>query len=808
ESGQLEFFSRQHKLSLASFWYGAWGILLQKYNHSEEVLFGTTVSGRPPVIKGIEHAVGLFINTIPLRVGGTTTDTILQLLRDVDNHLQIREEYRDTPLADIRTYSGTGTGETLFDSIVVIENYPLDGAMNQTGTLSPGSYEILEQTHYPMTLEVTQLEDIEVTFGYPVEMFTPDTVQRLARHFKHMVRLILKNPGATIEDVDLLTEEERDRVLYDFNNTVADYPRERNVHCQFLGRVDRTPGGTALLFGGRRLTYEQLNRRAAGLAVLLREKGIGANCIVGVMMERSVEMMTALFGILKAGGAYLPLDVDSPVKRTRHILRDSNIDILLTGRRLQGELEDLVEIIEIDPAKEITSEDSDSGTFRMNGPGDVAYVIYTSGSTGKPKGVMTEHGSLVNRLHWMQKRYPLYEGDTLLQKTPYVFDVSVWEIFWWSLHGAGLGLLGPGEEKSPAAVVEAIERYNVTVMHFVPSMLSVFLEHVERVGDTKRLRGLRRVFASGEVLPLAAVNRFNRLLHRENQTRLTNLYGPTEATIDVSYFDCSTGDELDIIPIGKPIDNTELLIIMNNRLQPVGVAGELHISGDGLGRGYLNRPELSSEKFLGVQNPFFKKGSGRRRPPGRGSLLYKTGDLARWLGDGNVEFLGRMDGQVKIRGFRIELGEIEAVLDGYGAVESCVVVVKEMSGDISLIIAYVVLEGDFVEGELKEYLRERLPGYMVPHRIVSLDRMPLTGNGKLDRRVLPEPVESGGLPAAPSNRMEREIAGTWAKVLGRDSIGVHDNFFDLGGNSLSLVRLNGQLEKVLKRSIPFTTLFR
>jgi amino acid adenylation domain-containing protein len=360
-------------------------------------------------------------------------------------------------------------------------------------------------------------------------------------------------------------------------------------------------------------------------------------------------------------------------------------------------------------------------------PRDLAYVIYTSGSTGKPKGVMIEHRSLVNRLHWMQHAYPIGERDVILQKTPYTFDVSVWELFWWALTGATLCFLMPGGERFPLAIVETVRKHRVSVVHFVPSMLNVFLEYLDGKRDSVRsLATLRRVFASGEALAPSHVRKFNDIVAAAAGARLTNLYGPTEATVDVSYFDCPADDGVGVVPIGRPIHNTRFYVMADSHQTPIGEPGELCIAGVGLARGYLNNPALTDEKFV--------------VDPVAGERIYRTGDVARWLPDGNIEYLGRNDFQVKIRGLRIELGEIENTIRAYPGIVDCVAVVRRCSETVILIVAYVVCRGDIDIGVLKRNLARVLPDYMIPNQFVQIDEMPLTSSGKADRKALPEPL--------------------------------------------------------------------
>jgi D-alanine--poly(phosphoribitol) ligase subunit 1 len=539
------------------------------------------------------------------------------------------------------------------------------------------------------------------------------------------------------------------------NQTQAPYPKEKTLQEIFQQQVKEDPTAEAAIFKGTSITYQQLNEKSNQLARHLRTKGVTSDTIVAIMVDRSLEMIIGLFAILKAGGAYLPIAPDTPEKRIQHMLKDTEAPILLTTSRKYKQKAQLIinqssnlHIIDINlenstlfPSQVSCSSPSPSLDLPIiKGPCSMAYVIYTSGSTGTPKGVSIEHRSLINRLHWMQKNYPLTKDDVILQKTPYVFDVSLWELFWWSQQGAKVCFMIPGFERFPQAIVETIEKNSVTVMHFVPSMLNVFLQYIRGSDDIRRMTSLKRVFVSGEALAPIHVTRFNETLHATNGTQLVNLYGPTEATVDVSYFNCPTQGEVDPVPIGKPIDNTTFFIRNTNEeeknkpIQPIinhhskgKEKGELCVSGDCLARGYLNQVELTAEKFVIPANQ------------NKGQRYYKTGDLAQWLPDGNVEFLGRIDFQVKIRGLRIELGEIESTLIKHNAIKNCVVIVKKQSDTIIHLIAYVETNRGFSTEEILPYLKKHLPEYMIPNHFVTLEHLPVTPSGKIDRKSLPEP---------------------------------------------------------------------
>lgn len=511
------------------------------------------------------------------------------------------------------------------------------------------------------------------------------------------------------------------KILEVFNDTNVDYDQDITIHELFERQVERTPNAEAIRFEDQVLTYAQLNSRANNIAKELRKSGLKPNDIVGIMIERSIEMIIGIFGVLKAGGGYLPLSISNPEARNAYMLQESKSSILLTQSKF-GDIDFFSgNVIYLDDSNYY--KDNCENLRNTNISSDIVYVIFTSGSTGKPKGVVIEHRSLVNRLTWMQKKYPISDNDKLIQKTPFGFDVSVWELFWWAITGAKLHILKQGHEKFPLAIASTISEHKVTVIHFVPSMLNAFLKYLEIGSDLQSLSSLKRVFCSGEALTVKNVMLFNNLLYNTNRTNLTNLYGPTEATIDVSYFDCPTINQFDVIPIGKPIDNTKLLIIHDNKLQPIGEVGELCICGVGLAREYLNRPDITNEKF--VDNPFEID-----------TKMYKTGDLAKWLSDGNIEYIGRIDNQVKISGLRIELEEIEkAVLEFHPGME-CVVRAKSVSDTVIKIVSYIVSEKAINTNELRTFLKRKLPDYMIPNIFVQIPLMPLTTNGKIDFKSL------------------------------------------------------------------------
>ena len=551
-----------------------------------------------------------------------------------------------------------------------------------------------------------------------------------------------------------------------------------------------------MVFEEQQLTYQQLNQRANQLAHYLRTLGVKPEVLVGLCLERSLEMVVGLLGILKAGGAYVPLDPAYPQERLAFMLEDARVAVLIQQQKVQRLPEHKARVVFLDADWQAIAQHSEENFVGGVTIDNLAYVIYTSGSTGKSKGVMNTHHGLCNRLLWMQDVYRLTAAECVLHKTPFSFDVSIWELFWPLLSGAQLVVARPSGHKDSAYLVKLITEQQITTLHFVPTMLQVFLEEqgLEACGC------LKRVICSGDALPFELQKRFFARLKAE----LHNLYGPTEAAIDVTFWACQHQSTQQIVPIGRPIANTQIYLL-DTQLQPIpiGVPGELHIGGAPLARGYLNRPELTTEKF--IANPFSKQ---------PGERLYKTGDLARYRLDGNIEFLGRIDHQVKIRGFRIELGEIEFLLSQHRAVREAVVLAQEEETSNKYLVAYVVPKQESAPSisELRSLLREKLPEYMLPSAFVMLDTLPLLPNGKVDRKALPAAQryrpELETAYQAPQTETERLIATVWQEKLQVEKVGIHDNFFDLGGHSLLVIQIHSKLREIFEQELSIVHLFK
>ncbi|GHH24940.1 non-ribosomal peptide synthetase [Streptomyces rubradiris] len=651
--------------------------------------------------------------------------------------------------------------------------FPTDLAAGVDGELSPA-----RAADAGCVIQV----DVRLSDGEPrlalhhrADLFTTDTAERLARTCARLLDAATREPDAPLGD--LLDADPGERAaLAGFNATAVAFPADVPLHHFLEQRAAQTPQLIAIRDDAT--TYAELNRRANQLAHRLRAAGVGPGTIVGVCLPRSPLSLTAVYAVLKAGGAYLPVDPTLPANRVTYMLEHSGARVVIGDAAARRALPDTGVFVDVtEPGVLDGDAPAPEGG---SGPDDLCYVIYTSGSTGRPKGVMLEHRAVVNRLVWMQRAYPLSDGDVILHKTPFTFDVSVWEIFWWTLAGASVCTLPSGAEKDPAALVSRIAEHRVTTMHFVPSMLQVFLQYVER--DATALASLRRVFASGEALGTAHAVRFADLLTGPLGTELVNLYGPTEAAVDVTHFPCADLDPRRPVPLGRPIDNLALRVVTRaGTTAPIGTPGELCIGGAGLARGYLNAPELTAERF--VDDP--------ELPGGRG---YRTGDLARWLPDGTLEYLGRIDTQVKIRGYRIETAEIEHVAETAPGVTACAVLALDDGGGDRVLCAYVVPDEGYDEAALRDRLAAELPSYMVPGFVVTVPAIPTTHNGKRDVRALPPPQRGTGTGTgtagrAPSSPVAVRLAEIWGRVLGVDGVGLDDNFFALGGDSIKIVRV-------------------
>ncbi|WEJ03430.1 amino acid adenylation domain-containing protein [Pseudomonas sp. FJ2-5-13] len=778
QTEHLKAFAQRHKVTLNTLVQGAWLLLLHHHTGQATVVFGATVAGRPAELRGIEQQVGLFINTLPVVATLDAQMSVSHWLEQLQQQNVGLREHEHTPLFEIQRWAGLG-GEALFDSILVFENYPVSEALEQGAPsgLRFGAVHSLEQTHYPLTVLLAIGQTLGLEFNYSRQAFSGAHIQRLAEHFQQLLLALASDGSQRLGTLPSVAQAERQWVLHDWNATAVDYPLDQAVHTLIEAQVLRTPDAPALIFAGQALSYSALNARANRLAHRLMAAGVGPDVLVGLAAERSVEMVVGLLAVLKAGGAYVPLDPEYPRDRLAYMLQDSGVQLLLTQAHLLAQLPVPAGV------QTLVLEHGDTWleTFSSHNPNipvhgeNLAYVIYTSGSTGQPKGAGNRHIALTNRLCWMQQAYGLTPHDSVLQKTPFSFDVSVWEFFWPLMTGARLVVAAPGDHRDPAMLVRLINEQQVTTLHFVPSMLQAFLQDAA----VTSCQSLQHIVCSGEALPAdAQLQVFAKLPH----AGLYNLYGPTEAAIDVTHWTC-VEEGRDAVPIGRPIANLGCYVLDDNlEPAPVGVLGELYLGGIGLARGYHRRATLTAERF--VTDPF-----------GSGTRLYRTGDLARYRDDGVIEYAGRIDHQVKLRGLRIELGEIEARLLELDNVREAAV----LAVDGTHLVGYLVLQQPLEEWKagVVAHLAEQLPDYMVPAQWVVLAQMPLSPNGKLDRKALPKPEAHGTAQyQAPVSEMEQQIAAVWREVLEVERVGLNDNFFELGGHSLRVLMLKERIRKV------------
>ncbi|CAJ3616304.1 syringomycin synthetase [Burkholderia pseudomallei] len=798
-SERVKRLSQRHGVTPYMTLLSSWAAVLSRLSGQEEVVIGSPVAGRNRT--EVEALIGFFVNTLALRLDLSSEPTVGELLKRTKAQVLSAQAHQDLPFDQVveRVKPPRSTAHPpLFQVMFVWQNMPA-GELTIPGLTIRAVETPLQTAQFELTLSLQEAgDDIVGHLNYASALFDESTVRRYVTYWCRLLEgMTAGSANVSVARLPLLDEAERKQVVYEWNATERDYPIEQCIHQLFEAQVDRKPEAIALTFDGQRLGYAELNARANRLAHYLQERGVGPDRLVALCAERGIEMVVGLLAILKAGGAYVPLDPSHPPERLRRMLDDTNPVAVLVddiGADALASFESHVAArsprvhLSRDIAQWRACSPANPSTPRERAARRLAYVIYTSGSSGEPKGVMNEHRGVVNRLWWMQQTYALDERDAVLQKTPFSFDVSVWEFFWPLMSGARLVIAKPEGHKDPAYLSELIDRERVTTLHFVPSMLQAFLEDE---GAARGCGSVKRVMCSGEALPPSLVKRFYRCLP---DARLHNLYGPTEAAVDVTAWACDAEEGGASVPIGRPIANTRIYVL-DEYGQPVprGVAGELYIGGVQVARGYLNRPELTRERF--VDDPFVA-----------GGRLYKTGDLARWRTDGSLEYLGRNDFQVKIRGFRIELGEIEAQLAKVAGVRETVVLAREAAPDTKRhaasnensasnsgekrLVAYYT--GDADATALRAQAAQHLPSYMVPSAYVRLDAWPLTPNGKLDRHALPAPADDAYARAeyeAPQGAKEEALAAIWKDLLPVERISRHDNFFELGGHSLLAITL-------------------
>ncbi|NOU17175.1 MAG: amino acid adenylation domain-containing protein [Bacteroidales bacterium] len=785
ETKKIKSAGEQQGLTLYMSLLSAYTILLSRLSGQEDIIVGTPIAGRNhPDLEGI---VGVFVNTLVIRSSVESGDTLKGFMEKMKQSSLEAFEHQDYPFEDlvekvsvIRDLSRN----PLFDAMFSLQNQS-----EYMGDISMLNGEIYTHesgiSKLDLTLTAVDIGDqLLLCFEYCTKLYKPKSVERFIGFFKRIVNQIATTPEVQLSRVEVLSDEVRHQLLYEFNDTGLDYPREKTIHQLFEEQTERTPDRVSVCCDGNTMTYAELDIKANGIAQKLLNAGCQPSQLVGVMAERSVDLIAGILGVLKSGCAYLPLDSHHPKERNDKIINSSGIKVLLTNiSRLQQSDVEVLSLVDADTSEKCTTN---LKGIRKDSTNDLAYIIYTSGSTGEPKGVMVEHRNVVNFVFGMKELFEMEEGSVLLSLTTISFDIFGLEVYVPLLSGACMVIGNDDDQRDVNRINQLLEEYRVSVLQLTPSRLRLLLT---AGGSKLRFQNVETLLLGGEELPLL-------LLEEARQAfkgKIYNVYGPTETTIWSTYKDVTEG----MLSIGRPIINTQVRIFgAGNTLQPIGVAGELCILGDGVARGYYKNQRLTEEKFLDISD-----GEGERL------RMYRTGDLARWLPDGNIEFLGRMDNQVKIRGYRIELGEIENAILKSNKIKECVVIVREDNGE-KYLCAYVVCKADFDQQTLRDHLSKLLPDYMIPSYFVVMDELPLTANGKVNRKALPTPdVKASVEYTPPSNETEEKLVEIWSEVLNisKEMISVIENFFVLGGNSLKAILLINRIRKVFEVEVSLSS---
>jgi amino acid adenylation domain-containing protein len=805
----LKKLAQENSVTLNNFVQGAWALLLSIYSGEEDVVFGVTRACRHSTIADAESVIGPFINTLPMRFSVSGDTVLLDWLQEIRRqHVTVRK-FEHTPLMKIQKWSETPRGVSLFDTILVFENYELDSYLRSLGeNWSKRNFQLLERTNYPLALSAWGGRELLMKLAYHQRDFDDASICRMLGHLKMLLEGFAVNPHQRLSDYQILTREEYEQIVIKWNDTNAEYPANSTIHQLFEEQVKKSPNATAVSFADEQLTFQDLNQRANHLAHHLQKLGVQADKLVAICLERSPEMIVGILGILKAGGAYVPLDPAYPQERLSVMLKDAQPTVLLTQQRFLGKLPATeAQVVCIDSDWQVIAKESLENPDPTATADNLAYVIYTSGSTGKPKGVMIEHRSLVNFSVAAGVEYGIAASDRILQFASISFDASAEEIFPALTRGAMLVLRNEAILTSISMFLEMCRKWQINILD-LPT--AYWHELAERLGaeDIELPPSLRLVIIGGERVLPERLAKWRRTIRKD--VRLVNTYGPTEATIVATMCDLTdrtiSEASLPDAPIGKAVPNVQTYILDRYlRPLPIGIPGELYIGGAGLARGYLNQPEQTAKRF--VLNPFDNK-----------ERLYKSGDVAKFLSDGQIEFCGRIDNQVKIHGFRIELEEIEAVIAQHPMIGQVTVVMREDIPGEKRLIAYIVpsptttTEATDVKNKLRSFLKNRLPAFMNPSVFILLGKLPVTVNGKIDKKALPALDLHSHFPTSnayvkPKNPLHYQLVQIWEELFDSRPIGITDNFFDLGGHSLLSVRLMDRIEQTFGKRLELATLF-
>jgi amino acid adenylation domain-containing protein len=798
--GVLKPFAKENGCTLYTCFQAAWSIILARYTGARDVVFASVRGCRGVPIENASSIIGMFINTLPVRGSIDEKKPLVSFLKELRAQHIATRAFEHSPLARIQRWSEVLPGMPLFESLMNYESRPWDALLSSFGgNFAKREWDVRHQTNIPIGLDIYEEPETRIVVDYDRALFDDAAMKTMLGHYRTLLEGMAANPGSAVGALPMLTEEERRSILVQWNEADGDYPRDETIHGIFEARAAETPDAPAVSLGETTLTYAGLNTRANNLAHRLIELGIGPGMPVAVCMSRNLDLIVALIGILKAGGAYVPMDPSYPRERLAFMLEDTNASVLIAEKAIAEVLPDhRARTILMDKESDDLAGERGDNPSRDAGPGDLAYIIYTSGSTGLPKGVCVRHESVLNLFADFDRRRPISPGERCSLWTSVSFDVSVYEIFTPLIAGGTLFIASDAVRFDSAAFVEWLSANRIASAYVPPLMLEDLRAWIEKHRGVLSLgRLLVGVEPIREKLLAAMMEMVPGLV-------IINGYGPTEATICATLFTVRPDSARDRnTPIGKPVQNTRVLLLDSAmRPVPVGVPGEIHIGGRGLAREYFKRPDLTAERF--VHDPF---------AGAPGARLYKTGDMAKYLADGCIEFIGRVDYQVKVRGFRVEPGEIEFALRQHPSVKDAVVLAKGDRTGVKRLVAYLVPAGAAAgTSELRAFLKEKLPEYMVPTAFVTMEAFPLTANGKLDRAALPEPeitrADIRSRFVAPRNEIEHQLALIWEKVIGIEPIGVTDSFFDLGGHSLLAVRLFTEITRAFGTDLPLAAIFQ
>lgn len=800
---KIDWFVKDNETSTSNFLLACWQTLLWRLAGESGIVVGVAYDGRK--FKELEEALGLFAKSLPVECRFAGDFRFSEILKQVDETARSAYEWQEY-FAVEQSAGKTGGGSNLLIGYEFGEQPQKNHAAGVSFSVDKLRSHI---EHFKIKLSCARANDSLTTeINYDPSLFGREDIERIAEYFRTLLQSVLKNPGEQVSKLELLSERDRHQLLIEFNQTIADYSASKCIHELFEEQVARTPEMVAVVFEDQQLTYAECNARANQLARILRQRGVGPDVRVGLCLDRSTEMIVGMLGVLKAGGAYVPLNPDHPKARLAQQLADLQSPVLITQEKLLGQLPDFDGgVICLDRDQAVFEREEKTDLERAAAPENLVYVIYTSGSTGVPKGVAVTHRNLVNYTHYICRKLQLNpslkaeDGLHFATVSTIGADLGNTCIFPSLVSGGCLHIIDYDVAMDGGRFASYVAEHPIDVLKIVPSHLGALLGSQESGNILPR----KYLILGGEALSWELIKRISQTAAT---CRVINHYGPTETTVGSLTYDLQKDDAnariSSTVPIGRPIANSEVYIL-NQHLNPVplGVPGELYIGGAGLAQGYLNQPERTTERF--IPHPFSQDENAR---------LYKTGDLARYLPDGSVEFLGRTDTQVKIRGYRIELGEIEAIIRQYTAVRETVVLAREDEPGNQRLVAYVVPQqrAASITGELRSFLKEHLPEYMLPTSFVALDALPLTANGKVDRKALPAPeqirLETEAAHVAPQTEVERTIAGVWQEALRIEQVGVHNNFFDLGGHSLLMVKVHNKLRGVVGRDLSIVDMFK